>query len=165
MTQLLLIGAFWLAGVHPFHVSVCNIDYVSTERSLQITQKIFADDLEEALHAAAKSAGQTERMDVINPVDAEKLESVIASYLEEHLSIIVNGQTIRPTFLGYEREEMALWCYLEVSDAPTLETVTVHSTILTNTFDDQTNIVHIQYMDAVKSMKLAKDYPKDQVVF
>ena len=165
MIQLLFLSFFLFVGVHPFHVSVCNVDYAPAEQSLQITQKIFADDLEEALHAAAQASGQAERIDVINPTDAEALEAVIASYLEEHLSMAVNGQAVQPNFLGFEREEMALWCYLEVSDVPPLETVTVRSTVLTNTFDDQTNIVHIQYMDAVKSMKLAKDYPKDQVVF
>ena len=93
------------------------------------------------------------------------LEAVIETYLDEHLQITVNGRKVTPVFLGYEREELALWCYLEVSNVTSIESVTVHSTILTDTFDDQTNIVHVEYQDVIKSMKLAKDFPKDQVVF
>ncbi len=147
--------------LHPFHVSVCSISHAPEEQTLQITQKIFADDLEEAL-TAASTAGP---VDVLNPPDPDALDALIDNYLKEHLQITVNGQVVEATYLGHEREEMALWCYLEVGDVTEVKSLSVRSTILTGTFDDQTNIVHVEYQNALKSMKLAKDYPNDQVVF
>ena len=147
--------------LHPFHVSVCSIHHSPDEQTLQITQKIFADDLEEALTAASTSGP----IDVLNPPDPDALDALIDDYLRNHLQITVNGQVTEATYLGHEREEMALWCYLEVSGVPDIQSLSVRSTILTNTFDDQTNIVHVEYQNALKSMKLAKDYPDDQVTF
>ncbi len=155
----LAIALFFL--LHPFHVSVCSIRHVPEEQTLQITQKIFADDLEEALSAAST----TGPVDVLNPPDPDALDALIDGYLKDHLQITVNGQVMEATYLGHEREEMALWCYLEVDEVTVVQSVRVRSTILTGTFDDQTNIVHVEYQNALKSMKLAKDYPDDQVVF
>ena len=163
MTFLILLITL-LTSVHPFHVSVCSINHAPQEQTLQITQKIFADDLEEALNAAAKASNQT-TVDVLNPSDPEVLESIIHDYLTEHLQITVNGETVTPNFLGYEREELALWCYLEVENIADVQHIKVRSSILVDAFDDQTNIVHIKYRDTIKSMKLAKDYLQDQVEF
>ena len=149
------------ALLHPFHVSVCSIHHAPDEQTLQITQKIFADDLEEAL-TAASTIGP---VDVLNPPDSDALDALIDDYLRNHLQITVNGQVMEATYLGHEREEMALWCYLEVSGVPDIQSLSVRSTILIDTFDDQTNIVHVEYRNALKSMKLAKNYPNDQVTF
>jgi hypothetical protein len=150
-----------LVLLHPFHVSVCSIHHSPDEQTLQITQKIFADDLEEALTATSS----TGPVDVLNPPDPDALDALIDNYLQDHLQISVNGQVTEAIYLGHEREEMALWCYLEVSGVTEIDSLSVRSTILTDTFDDQTNIVHVQYRNALKSMKLAKDYPNDQVTF
>lgn len=163
MIQLLSFIALLLPTLHPFHVSVCSIHHAADEQTLQITQKIFADDLEEALNNQA--ADKTATIDVLQPSDPQALERVIADYLDSHLQISVNGQALKLRFLGYEREDLALWCYLETEDVPDIQSLTVRSTILTDAFDDQTNIVHIEYQDAVKSMKLAKSYPENQVIF
>ena len=156
-----ILFRFVLAIVHPFHVSVCSIYHSPSEQTLQITQKMFADDLEEALNANAATA----TLDVLNPSDPAALESIIENYLREHLRIEVNGKVVEPQFLGYEREDLALWCYLEVNNVLSLESVRVRNTILTEAFDDQTNIVHVEYQGATKSMKLAKDFPEDQINF
>ena len=163
MVQLLVLLLAVLPSLHPFHASVCSINYAPEEHTLQITQKIFADDLEEALNAHASP--QAKRIDVLNPPDPQAMEALIRRYLEEHLQITVNEKLSEPVFLGYEREELALWCYLEVSEVTDIEQIKVQSSILVDAFDDQTNIVHIKYLDTVKSMKLAKDYRQDQITF
>ena len=160
-TETMPLAIALLVLLHPFHVSVCSIHHAPEEQTLQITQKIFADDLEEALTAASTSGP----VDVLNPPDPNALDALIDDYLQTHLRISVNGQAVKATYLGHEREEMALWCYLEVSGVAAIQSLSVRSTILTDTFDDQTNIVHVEYQNALKSMKLAKDNPNDQVKF
>ena len=161
MLSFTLSFLFAFTVVHPFHVSVCSIYHAPEEQTLQITQKIFADDLEEALNASTATA----TIDILNPSDPAVLNTIIEAYLGEHLQINVNGEGVAFQFLGYEREDMALWCYLEVEGVSEVETIRVRSTILIDAFDDQTNIVHVKYRNATKSMRLAKDYPEDQLNF
>lgn len=152
-----------VAQLHPFHISVCSINHATAENSLQITIKIFADDLEEELnqpHAAASAY-----IDVLNPEDPARLDTIIGDYLAQHVSFTVNEKATQPQFLGFEREDLTLWCYLEITDIPEVQRVRVQNTLLLNTFDDQVNIVHVKANNVVKSMKLAKNQTADTITF
>nr|WKN34324.1 hypothetical protein K4G66_18255 [Tunicatimonas sp. TK19036] len=151
------------AQLHPFHISVCSINYAATEGSLQITVKIFADDLEEALNQSGNQASAY--VDVLNPEDPEKLDVIVNNYLAEHVSFTVNEKAVQPQYLGFEREDLTLWCYLEITGITELQQVKVQNTLLLNTFEDQINIVHIKANDVVKSMKLAKNQTVDTITF
>ena len=142
---------------------MCSISHAPDQHTLQVTLKVFADDLEEALNQ--QQAANLPYVDVLNPTEPEVLEVIIQQYLEKRLTITVDGQVVTPIYLGYEREDLALWCYFEVSDVDQLKTITVRNTVLVETFSDQTNIVHIQYNGTTKSMKLAKDQLQNQLTF
>lgn len=156
----LLISVF-----HPFHVSVCSIHYASEEKSLQITLKIFADDLEEALNKAPYRMDGEPYIDILNPEDPEIIDVKVKQYIRKHFEITVNGEVVEPMFLGYELEDLAMWCYLEVNDVKKVDTVKIRNSILTELFDDQINIVHVDYQDEIKSMKLAGNKLADEVKF
>lgn len=155
---------FWL-WLHPFHVSVCTMQYAETEQSLQITLKIFADDLEEALNSDASRRSQATYIDVLNPKDEVALSQTVANYVQAHLQITINGRATKPIFLGYEMEDLAMWCYLEITDVAAIEQIAVENAILTESFDDQVNIVHVAYKGATKSMKLASNKLSDVIRF
>lgn len=157
------LGLILFSLLHPFHISVCSINYAREEKSLQITVKIFADDLEEALNQP--SANNASYIDVLNPPDPAQLDSIVHDYLDQHLDFTVNGQALEPHFLGFEREDLTMWCYLEITDIAELEKVKVQNTLLLNTFDDQVNIVHVKANDTVKSMKLAHNQTVDTITF
>lgn len=152
-----------LAQLHPFHISVCSINYAAEENSLQITIKLFADDLEEALNQS--STANTSYIDVLNPTDPAQLDSIVRKYLAEHLEFTVNEKAIKPQFLGFEREDLTMWCYLEITDIAGLNKVKVQNTLLLDTFNDQINIVHVKANDTVKSMKLAHNQTVDTITF
>ena len=152
-----------LSLLHPFHISVCSINHAAEENSLQITFKIFADDLEEALNQPSATAASY--IDVINPPDAAQLEAIVHEYLDEHLAFTVNEQAAEYQFLGFEREDLTMWCYLEITGINNLEKVKVQNTLLLDTFDDQINIVHVKANDTVKSMKLAQNQTIDTITF
>ena len=163
LTNLSILFLSCATLLHPFHVSVCSINHAPDQHTLQITLKVFADDLEEALNQ--QQAASLPYVDVLNPAEPEVLEAIIQQYLEQRLTIIVDGKVVHPVYLGYEREDLALWCYFEVGEVDQLETIAVRNSVLVETFSDQTNIVHIQYNGTTKSMKLAKDQLQDQLTF
>ncbi|MEM9831458.1 MAG: DUF6702 family protein [Bacteroidota bacterium] len=152
-----------LFTTHPFHISVTSIYHAEEENTLQITVKIFADDLEEALNQNKDQADSY--IDVLNPPNRAELDSIVQDYLYQHITFTVNEQPVTSQFLGFEREDLTMWCYLESTSISSLEQVKVQNTLLLNTFDDQVNIVHVRANGAVKSMKLAHNQTADTITF
>lgn len=150
---------------HPFHVSVMSIHHASDENTLQITLKLFADDLEEALNDEQFKKPDQPFVDVLNPKDPQELNVLVEKYLRNHFNMKVNGNEVDAAFLGKEVEDMAMWCYFEISDVSQLKSIQVRSSIMTEIFDDQINIVHVNYGGVIKSMKLAGNHLLDEISF
>lgn len=162
---LLNILTSLLLSFHPFHVSVMSIHHAADENSLQITLKIFADDLEEALNDEQFRTPDQGFVDVLNPKDPQSLDRYVQEYIKKHLTIKVNGKEVQAAYLGKETEDLAMWCYFEIKDVEKVESIQVMSSILTEMFDDQINIVHVNYGGVIKSMKLAGNSLLDEVSF
>jgi hypothetical protein len=143
-----------IAGVnslHPFHVSVCDVEYDTESRALQITHHIFLDDLEEALKKKFDS-----KFDITNPQNEQERDRYVETYIMEHFAVVVNGKPQEGNYLGHELEEGAMYCYIEIEGVKKLKSLLVKNTLLTDTFDDQVNLVHVKVDGKIKSLKLDK---------
>ena len=142
--SLLCFGFTW----HPFHVAVTDIRYNEDNRSLEVIQKVFSDDLAEALYA----------VDSLEPdyTDIEATKPLIEAYLRQHLSFVVNDKEAAYNFLGYEfeKESWTLYCYIEIEKVHKLNKLLVNTSILSHYFEDQENIVHLQIGDDIDSKRL-----------
>ncbi len=138
---------------HPFHVSVCDIEHNAESNSLEISQRIFVDDLEIGL----KKFHKLEYLDALAPKDPARLDSLLALYLNAKLSIEIDGKKIEIKYLGSEIEGDARWCYLEAANIKSVPAATLKNTVLVQSFDDQENIVHFKANDKLKSYRLNKD--------
>ena len=145
---------------HPFHVSVCEIDYDSESKSLEITHHLFLDDLEQALRRVYDP-----RLDIINPSDPEKRDQYVNDYIMKHFSVEVNGKATEAKFLGFELEQDALYGYVEIDGVKKLNDITVTNDIMTELFDDQINLVHIKVDNKIRSLKLGKKEVKGQISY
>ena len=155
---LLFLG--WKAFFHPFYISLTEIRYNPANKSLEIAQKIFWDDLEVALGDIHKT-----KVDFLNPMDRKALEEMAKGYLLEKNEIRINGQKVTLNYLGFEIEEEAAWFYLEAEKVPAPKTVEVYNTVLIQHFDGQQNIVNF-YMDRKpKSLILYKGKERGELRF
>ena len=102
---------------------------------------------------------------MLNPPNRAKLDSIVQDYLYQHVAFTVNEQPVQPQYLGFEQEDLTMWCYLETTSISSLEKVKVQNTLLLNTFEDQVNIVHVRANGVVKSMKLAHNQTIDTITF
>lgn len=136
---LLFLG--WKAFFHPFYISLTEIRYNPANKSLEIAQKIFWDDLEVALGDIHKT-----KVDFLQPTDRKALEEMAKTYLLEKNEIRINGQKVTLSYLGFEIEEEAVWFYLEAQRVPLPKTVEVYNSVLIQHFEGQQNIVNF-YMD------------------
>ncbi|MEM6317074.1 MAG: DUF6702 family protein [Bacteroidota bacterium] len=127
-------------AAHEFHISKCQIEYNEKESALQMTLHLFIDDLEEAL--AMQGAVN---LFICTEKEAEKAEIYMYKYLQRQLKIQLDDSTVDYTFIGKEVSEdlIGVWCYLEVENIPTFEKLSVRNGILTETFEDQKNIVSV----------------------
>lgn len=139
--QLLLL--FLL--IHPYHVSVSEIHYDDETKAIQITERIFVDDLEEALR---KSIGDP--LFVVMD-DSLKTHQYIQSYFLSNFKFKVNGQVTSYNYLGGEMDNDVIWCYLEITDMKQPESIQLTNTLLTETYDDQKNLVHFKINGEKKS--------------
>lgn len=159
IVHILFVFVTWLA--HPFHVSVCDIEYNAKTSALEISQRVFLDDLEEALRK--KSGWAT--LDVMNPSDKKRFDALVKEYVMESLSLSVNNARVKVSYLGHEVESDALWCYLEVTGVNNISNITVGNTILIESFPDQVNLVHIKKDGKIRSLKLYQNNTSGSVSY
>lgn len=160
---LLLIVACSLALMsfkHAFYASVCEIEHNARAKTLEISVKIFVDDLE----AALKDEG-TGALYFGEPREHEKADEYVHNYLKNHLSITVNKKAKNFTYIGKEMDNDALWVYMEVPKVGRLKTLTLDNRILVDKYDKQRNIVHIKKGNIKKNMLLSKSKTEDTVSF
>lgn len=151
---LKILFSVWLLNPiwHPFHVSVVDVQHDAEQQVLQMSQRIFLDDLEEAL----EGFHDLDYVDTASPDDPARLDSLIATYLKAKIFLRVNGESRDFTYVGSEKEGDARWCYFMVEAVPSVSTLEVTNVALMDVFDDQENIIHCVVGNQKLSYKLDK---------
>lgn len=150
MKYILLFFALCQVAVnHEFHLSNTEIRYNVEESALQITSRIFIDDLESALAAKGK-----EGLFICTEKESPDAETFIAAYLDNNLLITVDGTVQKFNFLGKEVSDdlQAVWCYMEIQNIQCNDAITVENNVLLEIFDDQKNIVRLNLDSGKKAM-------------
>ncbi|NVJ46300.1 MAG: hypothetical protein HWE07_04200 [Cytophagia bacterium] len=151
--KLTYVVIFWWIGLlHPFHVSVMDAEYNGQGKSLQISHRMFLDDLEEGL----KDFHGLDYIDTVEPENPKRLDSLINSYLQKKVFFVVNGEDKEFEFYGSELEGDARWCYYEIKGVEDLKELEITNVALMDVFDDQQNIMHIKAKGKIQSYKLDK---------
>ena len=141
-----------LHQAHPFHVSVVEINHNSAEKTLEISCKIFTDDFEKVLAQNYKT-----KVDLTSPPDKKAMDSIVKKYIFSHLSISVDGKRAALSYLGFEKDNEAVYSYVQVENVVSLKKVELTNNLMYDMFTDQVNIIHVIVNGNRKSTKL--DYP------
>lgn len=151
-----IVGVFG----HDYYISVCQIDHNPKSESLEITLKIFTDDLEKTLESHFKT-----KTHLGTAKESADSDSLIVQYLDRNFQLSVNGNKTPFEYLGKEVELNATWCYLEIPKIDTLKKIFIKNTVLTEMFDSQTNIVHINNQIEQKSLMLHRNKQSGKKIF
>ena len=143
---------------HPFHVSVVEINHNPTDKNLEISCKIFTDDFEKVLVQNYKT-----QVDLINPPDRKATEKLVSDYIKSHLQLTADGKPLQLSYLGFEREDDAIYTYVEVTGIIAVRKIDISNRIMYDLFDDQTNLMHVTVGGNRKSSKL--EYPAKDISF
>jgi len=146
--------------VHPFHVSVVEIEHNAGDKTLEISCKIFTDDFESIL-----AKNYNTRVDLTNPPNNNKpaMDSLVKKYINSHLVLRNNGKPVSFEYIGYEVEKEAAYGYIQVDNISSVSKLDINNSILYDKFDDQVNIMHVKVNGDRKSYKLS--YPEKEASF
>lgn len=155
-----LVFSMTFLSLHPFHISVTDIEYDAEARSVEIAQKIFMDDLEDVLVPK-----EDRLVDLIDKDQKEANDLLIEAYIQKHFALSINGKPVDYNFLGTQVEGDAIWCFMEVPKTKKFKSIEVRSTVLVGRFDDQLNLIHVKHQDKIRSLRLHKDNRKEQLTY
>lgn len=147
-------------SLHPMHVSVTEIEYDENDKALEITMRVFIDDLETTMR---KTINQPE-LDILNPKGIT-VDGMMKDYLARHFKVTLDNKPQTITYLGHEREGDAFIFYIEVAKVKKWKTIQVQNDIITEIFEDQSNLVHVTVRGEVHSLRLTKNNPTDKLTF
>lgn len=137
---------------HKFYTAIYQINFVPKKKMVQITTRIFIDDLNEALenkfHKKIFLASDNETPDDL---------VFLKKYLAENFSIKINGQLKPMNFLSKEVEDNILICYLNCKDISKINSFEVQNTIITEMHSDQQNIIQANFNNKKSSLLLTSE--------
>ncbi|HEY0169984.1 MAG TPA: DUF6702 family protein [Pyrinomonadaceae bacterium] len=140
---LLVCAAVCVAHVsaHKFYTSLARVEYNPGEKSVEITLRVFADDLELALKRRAGRAVSLERTK-----DAERL---VLEYLRDTFEIKNrDGQSKTLKWVGMELRAGVAWLYVEAEMPEGLAGARLRDQVLFELFPKQVNTVSVSYPGA-----------------
>lgn len=146
------------SNFHPFYISVTEINHNAKDKTLEISCKIFVDDMEETLKKNYKT-----KVDLSSAQHQEQNNKLIADYISKHLAFVADGKLQKLSYVGYEKESEAVYCYFEVPNLPAVKKLDVTNSTLQDFHTEQINIMHVIVNGNRKSYKL--DYPNSQASF
>ena len=144
--------------VHPLHLATVEINHNATDKTLEITCKTFWDDFESILSKVNKS-----KVDLVSGKDTAGNNKKIFEYIKSHLQITIDGKPVQMSFVGYEKEDVVVYSFLQVDNISSVKKVAIVNSLMHDMFDDQVEIIHMIVNGNRKSTKL--DYPAKNAEF
>lgn len=144
--------------VHPFFISMTEINHNASGKSLEASVRIFTDDFEQTLRKNCNC-----RIELFNPTNKEALNKTVSIYIKNHLQVKIDGQPAELQFVGYQQEEASTWTYFEVKNVASVKKIAVTNSLLYDYKEEQINMVHIKANGKERSDKV--DYPEKNLEF
>jgi hypothetical protein len=150
-----LIGIIFFAGtsfgIHKFYVSIYQIKYAPEKKMLQITSRIFVDDLNEVLYKKYnKKTFLGESNESLDDIDLMK------KYISDNFSLKVNGQQKPLNYISKELEGNVIICYYNIKEISKVKTLEVKNTALLELNSEQQNIMQSTIYGEKQSLLLTE---------
>lgn len=156
MFQWFMIAAMQIT--HPLFVSLTDVHYNKEEYQVEVSVRIFTDDLETVLRKS--HAG---KLDILHPGNENDVKELINRYVNDHLKMKVNGINYPLHFEGYEPENENIWSYFTIEGIKEFTQVELENSLLFDLTKEQINLIDIHADGKEHSIKL--NYPETYARF
>jgi hypothetical protein len=143
---------------HPFYIAVTEINLDEADKTLEVTCKMFADDLEQIIEKNNHT-----QLDIAANKDKAIFDKYIPAYVKTHLSLSIDGKTGNLSYIGFEKEKESAYCYFQVENISFFKDLDITDSLLHDLTSDQINIIHVTVNGKRLSTKL--DYPATKASF
>ena len=143
---------------HKFYVSVTQIDYVPNKKRVEITSRIFIDDLEKAL-----TKKHQKKPNITSSNELPEAEEWIKTYIKEKIKVSINKKPQVIEYLAKEVEGDVLIIYTKIAISKKINTFDIYNALLTEVYTDQQNIVHINVNSNKKSILLTNSVFQEKI--
>ncbi len=160
---ILIFGLISFVGLssldyHKFYVSIYQINFNQKDKRLEITSRIFIDDLNNMLFLKYnKKTHISEKEETKEDIELMK------KYVSENFLIKVNGVSKPINYLSYELEANVLICYFNIKDISKIKSLEVQNTALFELNLEQQNIIQTTIYNIKKSLLLTPNNTKDTI--
>ena len=134
-------------SVHKFYMAIYQVNYAPEKKMLQITSRIFVDDLNKALEKK-----YNKKLNLGTEKEASEEVILLKKYLAENFSIKVNGQSKPMTFLSKEVDGDVLVCYSNIKGVSKIYSLEISNSVLIDWSSEQQNITHITVLGTKNSI-------------
>lgn len=155
---LLVFGILASFQVHDFHTSLTQMQFEAKSQTIEISIRMFTDDLETAL--THENGGKP-----VHFGGPAKPDQLLERYVRKHFVVADAQRKPKPyTYVGYEQESDAHWVYIEMpAGADPFKSIVIKQDILMDLFSDQVNLVNIQYQQQKKTVVFRNNQPVQAV--
>ncbi|HLA55269.1 MAG TPA: DUF6702 family protein [Flavobacterium sp.] len=147
-------------GMHKFYVSIYQVNYVPEKKMLQITSRIFIDDINNALGKKYKKKFHLGDTDETSE-DVAKMQQ----YILDNFVISVNNKPKTLEFRSKEMENNVLICYFRITDIPKITYLGITNKCLFDFVTEQQNIIQTTIYGKKNSLLLTTDEPSGALKF
>lgn len=158
---LLLLCSFSIGHRYYFSLSEMKVD--TQKRSIELSCKLFTDDIEEALFKLNHS-----KVDLAGSEKNKLVQQQVERYLHERFKTVINGVPVSFHLIGFEVENDVTWFYMEsalISKASGSVKIKVTNSLLYDFIPDQTNLTHVTCNDKEQTEKLVNPEKELEFVF
>jgi len=148
----IIVSGLTSAAAHKFYVGVFQMEYVPAKKQVQLTSRLFIDDVEKTLNAK-----YGKKFYFSSKHELPEAEEYLKKYLAEKMKVSINGKVQPVKFLAREMEDDVLICYFTIPSPNDVKSVKVTNSILMESFSEQQNIIHVNKNGNRKSLLLTND--------
>ncbi|MBC7747620.1 MAG: hypothetical protein H7Z76_03400 [Methylotenera sp.] len=140
---------------HKFYVALYQVNYAPEKKMLQITTRIFVDDLN-------TSIGKKYQKKINLGSEKETDEDLIffKKYFNEKFNIKVNGQVKPIHFISKEMEGDVLICYFSIKEIQKINSIEIYNAVITEGNSEQQNIMHFTVMGVKNTLLFTESTSK-----
>lgn len=161
MSKRLLFGCLglWILttgfSVHKFYVAIFQVDHNASKKRIEITARVFADDLNTAMDKKYKT-----RHYLASDQETEADVADLKKYFAAHLRLTIGRQPKTLQFKSKALDGNVVVCYFSIPDVPKATPLEVENTVFTELFEDQQNMMHFQYNGTKQTLLLTTENTK-----
>lgn len=132
LTLALVLPA--VAQAHKFYMSLTVVDHNNTDKTLEFTIRLFADDLEAAVakRGTPLKHGQP------------GFDKAVFAYVQQTLVLKrADGSAVPFAWVGLENKVDVTWVYVEARGVDATAGLTVRDALFQDLFSEQVNMLHV----------------------